>query len=36
MDYGLMTEPQLGMTYAELLDAARFDDVDPVGVTNRR
>jgi len=24
MDYGLMTEPQLGMTYVELLDAARF------------
>ena len=24
MDYGLMTEPQLGMTYAELTDAARF------------
>jgi len=24
MDYGLMTEPQLGMTYAELVDAARF------------
>jgi len=24
MQFGLMTEPQLGMTYAQLLDAARF------------
>ncbi len=31
MEYGLMTEPQLGMTYMELLDAAQF--AERIGLT---
>jgi alkanesulfonate monooxygenase SsuD/methylene tetrahydromethanopterin reductase-like flavin-dependent oxidoreductase (luciferase family) len=35
MELGLMTEPQLGMTYAELLDAARFCESNGIEVFAR-
>jgi alkanesulfonate monooxygenase SsuD/methylene tetrahydromethanopterin reductase-like flavin-dependent oxidoreductase (luciferase family) len=35
MDFGLMTEPQLGMTYGELLDAARICEANDLAVFAR-